>query len=144
MPRRREKEPTLGKDMPKTVRSADLAKADLTMMWAPFCAKRKLNPAAYTKELATFLNVRSSTTPLPSFSCGVQGSSRSRAVPPLASCRSHGIHSAQGGGGATYWAARVPSDSVPCATDPHAGGGGERMYRLLTNRSCEAALVTPM
>lgn len=68
MPRRREKEPTLGTDMPKTVKSGDLTKADLTMMWAPFCAKRKLNPAAYTKELATFLNVRSSTPSLPSSS----------------------------------------------------------------------------
>jgi len=76
----REKEPTLGTDMPKTVKSGDLTKADLTMMWAPFCAKRKLNPAAYTKELATFLNVRSSMPPLPSShaTCDAAGGARGR------------------------------------------------------------------
>jgi hypothetical protein len=63
--RYREKEPTLGSDMPKTVKSGDLGKADLTMMWAPFCAKRKLNPAAYTKDLAAFLNVRHTAQPWP-------------------------------------------------------------------------------
>eukprot|EP00959_Pyramimonas_sp_CCMP1952_P418013 8757936-Pyramimonas_sp.AAC.1 len=29
--------------------------ADLTMLWAPVCAKRKMNPAKYTAELAEFI-----------------------------------------------------------------------------------------
>jgi len=48
-------DPEIGDDLPKTQRSRDLEKADFTMLWAPFCAKRKINPAAHTQQLAAYL-----------------------------------------------------------------------------------------
>eukprot|EP00854_Cymbomonas_tetramitiformis_P022632 gene22632-27322_t len=46
----RSKEPEM--DLPKVQRSRDLAKADLTMLWAPVCARRKIKPNEFTAVLA--------------------------------------------------------------------------------------------
>ena len=38
-------------DLPRVTRSRDLKKADFTVQWAAFAAKRKMNPVAYVSEL---------------------------------------------------------------------------------------------
>ena len=38
-------------DLPLVTRSRDLKKADFTVQWAAFAAKRKMNPVAYVSEL---------------------------------------------------------------------------------------------
>jgi len=45
-------------DLPQVTRSRDLAKADFTVQWSAFAAKRKLNPVAYVTELAAGLQAR--------------------------------------------------------------------------------------
>ena len=49
-----EKEPDAA-DLPKVSRSRDLSKADFTVQWSQFCAKRKVNPVAYVSDLASGL-----------------------------------------------------------------------------------------
>ena len=39
-------------DLPELSRTRDLSKADFTVQWSRFCAKRKLNPAEYVKNLS--------------------------------------------------------------------------------------------
>lgn len=52
-----EKEPD-ATDLPQVTRSRDLAKADFTVQWSAFAAKRKMNPVAYVTELAAGLQAR--------------------------------------------------------------------------------------
>ena len=39
-------------DLPELSRTRDLSKADFTVQWSRFCAKRKVNPAEYVKNLS--------------------------------------------------------------------------------------------
>ena len=52
-----EKEPD-ATDLPMVTRSRDLKKADFTVQWSAFAAKRKMNPVAYVQELAAGLQAR--------------------------------------------------------------------------------------
>eukprot|EP00899_Mesostigma_viride_P017491 jgi/Mesvir1/25743/Mv01924-RA.2 len=45
-------------EVPRVVRCKELDKGDFMMLWAPLCAKKKLNPAQFTTELATALQAR--------------------------------------------------------------------------------------
>ena len=68
----REKEPD-ATDLPKVGRSRDLAKADFTVQWSQFCAKRKVNPVAYVSELAAGLQAKIEAGEMPGLIVKVAG-----------------------------------------------------------------------